>query len=73
MESTLKIVTYNIRQPWDWAEDGVNSFIHRAGMVLTKIDEEKPDVLAFQEVRAEEKKFFEKYQTNVCISRTFVL
>ena len=58
---TLKIVTFNIRQPWDYPEDGVNSFIHRAGMILTKIDEEKPDILCFQEVKPEEKYFLEKY------------
>lgn len=57
----LKIVTFNVRQPWDYPEDGVNSFIHRAGMILTKIDNEKPDVLCFQEVKPEEKYFFEKY------------
>jgi endonuclease/exonuclease/phosphatase family metal-dependent hydrolase len=64
MEKALKIVTFNVRQPWDWAEDGVNSFIHRAGMVLTKIDEEKADIIAFQEVKPEQKYFFEKYLTD---------
>ena len=44
MGKNLKIVTFNVRQPWDYPEDGVNSFIHRAGMVLTKIDDEKPDI-----------------------------
>lgn len=61
MGKNLKIVTFNIRQPWDYPEDGVNSFIHRAGMVLTKIDDEKPDIICFQEVKEEEKNFFQKY------------
>ena len=61
MRKKLSVVTFNIRQPWDYPEDGVNSFIHRAGMILDKINREKPDVLCFQEVKPEEKDFFEKY------------
>ena len=57
----LTVVTFNIRQPWDYPEDGVNSFIHRAGMILDKIDRFRPDVICFQEVKPEEKYFFEKY------------
>ena len=43
----MKIVTFNLRCAW--AEDGVNSFIHRGGMILEKIKDEKPDLLCFQE------------------------
>lgn len=48
MSESLKIVTYNLRCCWDG--DGINSFIHRAGMIWEKFREEKPDVVAFQEV-----------------------
>lgn len=43
----LNIVTYNIRFPWDG--DGINSFVHRSGMVVSKIKKEAPDVICFQE------------------------
>jgi hypothetical protein len=45
----MKIVTWNLRCVWMFG-DGVNSFIHRAGMIYQKIESEKPDVIAFQEV-----------------------
>lgn len=45
--SNMKIVSFNIRYAWD--KDGVNSFIHRIGLICDKIAEEKPDVIAFQE------------------------
>jgi endonuclease/exonuclease/phosphatase family metal-dependent hydrolase len=46
----MKIVSFNIRCPWkDY--DGINDFIHRAGFVYDKIREQKPDVIAFQEIR----------------------
>ena len=46
----MKIVTFNIRNVWDDA-DGQNSFIHRAGFIYEKINSEKPDIVAFQEVK----------------------
>lgn len=48
--SKLSIVSFNIRHVWKG--DGINSFIHRAGFIDEKISEQKPDVIAFQEVRA---------------------
>ena len=44
----MKIVTFNLRCVYD--RDGVNSFVHRAVFVRDKINTEKPDVVAFQEV-----------------------
>ena len=44
----MKFVTFNIRYSWD--ADGINSFPFRAGLMLNKIDAEKPDVICFQEV-----------------------
>ena len=43
----LKIVTYNLRSIWKG--DGINGFIHRAGMIFDKINKELPDIIAFQE------------------------
>ena len=43
----LSIVTYNLRFPWNG--DGINSFMHRAGMIVDKINKEKPDIICFQE------------------------
>ena len=44
----MKLVTFNIRCSWDG--DGINSFLHRAGYILKKTEDEKPDIIAFQEV-----------------------
>ena len=43
----MKFVTFNIRYSWD--ADGINSFLHRFGAILYKLDTEKPDVVCFQE------------------------
>lgn len=45
----MKLVTYNLSCDWNSC-DGINSFIHRAGMIYEKINTEMPDILAFQEV-----------------------
>lgn len=44
----MKIVTFNLRCAW--RGDGINSFIHRAGLIYEKVITEKPTVIAFQEV-----------------------
>ena len=44
----MKIVSFNIRTRWD--NDGINSFIHRIGLIYEKINEELPEVIALQEV-----------------------
>ena len=46
----MKIVSWNFRCQWD-QEDGKNCVIHRAGFAYDKIAKEKPDVIAFQEIR----------------------
>lgn len=43
----MKLVTYNLRCVY--SKDGVNSFIHRAGMILDTILEEMPEIICFQE------------------------
>lgn len=55
----MKIVTYNLR--YNYKKDGVNSFIHRAGLILDTIAEEKPDILCFQEATAQNIAFLRKY------------
>lgn len=46
--SQLKITTFNIRCVY--RGDGVNAFIHRAGLIWDTVQTEKPDVIGFQEV-----------------------
>ncbi len=48
--STAKIVSFNIRNVWLWRKEGVNCFVFRAGLIYEKINREKPDVIAFQEI-----------------------
>ena len=49
MSANIKLVTFNIRCCYD-TFDGINGFVHRAGLVFDTIDERKPDVICFQEV-----------------------
>lgn len=46
----LKIVTFNLRCVYDHPRDGINSFVHRAGLIIDKIRKEKPHIICFQEV-----------------------
>lgn len=55
----MKIVTFNLRCVW--IGDGINGFIHRAGMVFEKIDNERPDVICFQECKEKHADFFERH------------
>ena len=61
----MKIVTFNIRCAL--SGDGINSFFHRAGGILWKIDNEKPDVIGFQEVRPEIYDFLCKHLTGYTV------
>ena len=55
----MKIVSYNLRCIYDkW--DGINNLIHRAGFIYEKINAEKPDVIAFQEVVEKSLELFTK-------------
>jgi endonuclease/exonuclease/phosphatase family metal-dependent hydrolase len=55
----MKIVTYNLRCVY--AGDGVNSFVHRAGLILDTIQAEKPDILCFQEATEKNIGFLRRY------------
>lgn len=55
----MKIVTYNLR--YNYQNDGVNSFVHRAGLILDTIAEENPDILCFQEATEKNIAFLRKY------------
>ena len=65
MKDGVKIVTYNLRCVWNTV-DGINNFIHRAGMIYYKINEEKPDIIGFQEAIDKHRDFlikvFPEYQ-----------
>lgn len=43
----LSIISYNLR--YSWSGDGANSFVSRAGNILTVIERESPDIICFQE------------------------
>lgn len=45
----ISIVSFNLRCVYNGDIDGVNSFVHRSGMILDKISKEMPDVICFQE------------------------
>lgn len=44
----MKFVTFNIR--CDYNQDGDNNFCFRKSLILEKINQEKPDIVCFQEV-----------------------
>ena len=44
----MKVVTFNIR--CDYGQDGLNEFANRKKLILRKINQEKPDIIGFQEV-----------------------
>lgn len=54
----MKIVTFNLRSRYKG--DGINSFVHRAVLIFDKIEEERPDVIAFQEVKEPHLKVLER-------------
>ena len=47
MSYRFKFLTFNISYRYDG--DGINSFVHRAGLVLERIYREKPDLICLQE------------------------
>ena len=55
----MKIVTFNLR--CDPPVDGVNSFAHRKGAILDKIEAEAPDIIGFQECRPHMQAFLEAH------------
>lgn len=66
MANTIKIVTFNLRSVYD-TKDGVNSFVHRAGMILDKINTEKPDIVCAQEAIEPHFKFLKKNLTDYMV------
>ena len=55
----MKIVTFNLRCLW--LGDGINSFMHRVGMILDKIDERQPDIICFQEATEKNSDFLKRH------------
>ena len=62
MSSSLKIVSFNLRNPWTY--DGINAFVNRSGRILNKIDEESPDVVCFQECKENLRDFLSRHLSN---------
>lgn len=62
MKNNLKIVSYNLRM-WNDKDDGINSFMHRIGMIFQKIQNEQPDIIGFQEVLPEMHIYLERLLT----------
>ena len=62
----MKIVTFNLR--CDSAGDGINAFAHRKGMILDKIDAERPDIIGFQECRAHMHAFLHDHMGGYALS-----
>lgn len=60
----MKVVTYNLSCDWDSC-DGINSFIHRAGMIYERLDAEMPDIIAFQEVVPKSIRFFKTHMSGL--------
>lgn len=55
MSVTIKVVTFNLR--CNTKHDEFNMFDNRKGLVLAKIDAEKPDIIGFQEMKPDMRKF----------------
>lgn len=66
MSNTIKIATFNLRSVYD-TKDGVNSFVHRAGMILDKINTEKPDIICAQEAIEKHFAFLKKNLTDYMV------
>ncbi|MBE5734741.1 MAG: endonuclease/exonuclease/phosphatase family protein [Clostridiales bacterium] len=64
----MKVVSFNIRSEWN--ADGINSFIHRIGLIYEKINQEEPEIIGFQEMMDGHldvmKKLFPKYEFLGC-------
>lgn len=55
----MKLVTYNLRCMY--RGDGINSFVHRGGLILDTIKEKKPDIICCQEAVPENVAFLRRY------------
>ena len=64
----MRIVTFNVR--CNWVGDGINSFVHRAGLIYGKIREERPDIIAFQEVTPKIADFLSRMLADIYDVRT---
>lgn len=58
----MKVVTFNLR--CDTPHDGENRWEFRKGLVLDKLDAEKPDLAGFQEAQPQMAAFLKRYLTD---------
>lgn len=62
----MKIVSFNIRCPWvETQKSEINSFIHRAGMIYDKLRTERPEIVAFQEIREPTEQFLRRALSDI--------
>ena len=61
----MKYVTFNLR--CDYNQDGANCFIYRKPLILRAIEQEKPDVIGFQEVLPHMAVWLKENLTEYCI------
>lgn len=61
--NNTKVVTFNLRCVYkpcgEWG-DGINCFIHRAGMIYERVRAEMPEIIVFQETVKESLEFLKK-------------
>lgn len=57
----MKVVTFNVRYIYSGEPDRENDFLHRAGLILDKIDRESPDIVCFQEASDEISEFLRRH------------
>lgn len=67
----MKVVSYNLRYMPNTTIDGINNFIHRAGMIFEKIHSEMPDIIGFQEVLPRQFTYLERMLTEYTLIGQF--
>ena len=66
MRIKMKIVSFNIRCAWiETVKSEINSFIHRAGMIYDKLRAERPEIVAFQEIKEPMEQFLRRALSDI--------
>ena len=67
----MRVVCYNLRYMPNTTMDGINNFVHRAGMIFEKIFAEMTDIIGFQEVLPRQHMYLERMLTEYTIVGQF--